>query len=408
MADEKEDSQALQEILTQQAKLIERVAALEAPHAKDIWDKLGTLTGVIVAIVGGLFSVLYSHYQSKQDETNKQHQAKIQEIQAVGTFMPYLIGRDPNAKFIALSELGDSLGKPAAIVVAKGLNSALAATGDNTADPAVVSYLQNVASTGNTQDQKLAVSALKDIVPQPCSNPMFPSKEQSVFDQTTCQLAGNGGPATSQNELKNNFCPVGNGGSTSLIKLSISEFADLQTKVQAVPDISFGNPLQHPLTKQPGPIQDRSQLTVLGEGRLVQLQGYVKVARQEGAESVNCGAYVPSEPAYHNIHISIVASSGDAECSGVVVDMSPRHRPAEWTAPLVNRVAAARLLVRITGQLMFNSSHTPCIGGSPVRGDPSTISLWEIHPIYKFEVCSTGICENGGWVPLEEWRDASS
>ncbi len=139
------------------------------------------------------------------------------------------------------------------------------------------------------------------------------------------------------------------------------------------------------------------------------LSGFVKVARQEGAESVDCGRNVPNDPAYHDIHISIVQNPGDAGCSGVVVEMIPHHRPTAWTPDLLNEVGTARLPVRMTGQLMFDSSHTPCMTGSPVRSssasDPARASLWEIHPIYKFEVCPQGDCTSDtGWVPLEAWK----
>jgi hypothetical protein len=71
----------------------------------------------------------------------------------------------------------------------------------------------------------------------------------------------------------------------------------------------------------------------------------------------------------------------------------------------VEAVATAHLPVRVTGQLFFDSSHTPCVNEVPVRGDPSRASVWEIHPIYKFEVCTEGACDSGnGWVPLEQWR----
>lgn len=58
------------------------------------------------------------------------------------------------------------------------------------------------------------------------------------------------------------------------------------------------------------------------------LNGYVLIARQEGAESVNCGTHVPNSAAYHDIHISIVQNPDDTECSGVVAETVPHHRPA--------------------------------------------------------------------------------
>jgi len=45
---------------------------------------------------------------------------------------------------------------------------------------------------------------------------------------------------------------------------------------------------------------------------------------------------------------------------------------------------------RVTGHLMFDSSHSRCTRGKPVKGDPSRISLWEVHRIYNFEVCQQG------------------
>lgn len=242
---------------------------------------------------------------------------------------------------------------------------------------------------------------------QTCANPHFPAETLTVMDGTSCTVSGNGGAETWQNDAKNNFCAAGSVADPSSPTItSVPEFVALQTKVQQNPAINFGNPRQHPLTNKAGPVQDRASLVALGEGSMVQLQGYVEIARQEGAESVNCGSNVPNDTAYHDIHISIVLSSADKECSGVVVEMTPHHRPDAWTAALLNEVAAAGLLVRVTGQRMFDSSHTPCINSSPVKGDPARISLWEIHPIYKFEVCPQGNCTSGGWVPLELWNNS--
>jgi len=54
--------------------------------------------------------------------------------------------------------------------------------------------------------------------------------------------------------------------------------------------------------------------------------------------------------------------------------------------------------------LYFDSSHFPCSNGQGSgEGNPKRVSLWEIHPIYKFEVC-TGNCDGAGtWLPLDEW-----
>jgi hypothetical protein len=66
--------------------------------------------------------------------------------------------------------------------------------------------------------------------------------------------------------------------------------------------------------------------------------------------------------------------------------------------------------VRITGPLFFDSSHQPCRDGK--RPNPKRISVWEIHPIYQFEVCKNKAltaCDVGNdsqWIPLDQWQSA--
>lgn len=243
---------------------------------------------------------------------------------------------------------------------------------------------------------------------QACSEPNFPSATPAPIDSTSCGPAGKGGAEASQNETKNNFCASG-----PARPITIADMVALQKKVEDDGTIPFGSREKHPLSDQPGPATDRSKLQNFGEETQVALSGFVKIARQEGAESVNCGkgpgSPVPNQPAYHDIHISIVESPDDEECSGVVAEMIPHYRPGSWTVNAVTAVAHGHLPVRVTGQLMFDSSHSPCINGVSVAvgngHDPARSSLWEVHPIYKFEVCPQGDCSSGdGWMPLEAWE----
>lgn len=56
------------------------------------------------------------------------------------------------------------------------------------------------------------------------------------------------------------------------------------------------------------------------------------------------------------------------------------------------------LPVRVTGQLFFDASHGPCVGG---RGSaPRPRSIWEIHPVYAIDVFDT---TKNKFVPLGEW-----
>jgi hypothetical protein len=258
---------------------------------------------------------------------------------------------------------------------------------------------QNAAGTSH-QGVSTGPAAADTGFAQSCANPHFPTETPAAIDATTCGIAGNGGADTWQNEAKNNFC------ATDPAKpIAIPDMVQLQSKVQEDQSIPFGNPRQHPLTSSAGPAKDRVPLRALGEGNQVVLKGFVRIARQEGAESVNCGSHVPADPGNHDIHISIVQNPDDSECSGVVVEMTPHHRPTEWNQSHVQDVAAAHLLVRVTGQLMFDSSHTPCVGGTSIKGDPARASLWEVHPIYKFEVCPKADCSSDSdWLPLEAWK----
>jgi hypothetical protein len=234
-----------------------------------------------------------------------------------------------------------------------------------------------------------------------CANPTYPApapaKAPSIDSQ--CGLAGSGsGPEGAQNSAKNNFCATGKPQ-----EITIADLTSLQQQVEKNPAINFGN--ENKGARKKGPTVNRAPLKKLGEGKLVTLRAFVLIARQEGPESVNCEKNVADQPPFHDIHISLVASADiQEECAGVVAEMSPHHRPDSWTHVNVEKVSRAKLPVRVTGHLYFDSSHFPCANGQPAgEGNPKRVSLWEVHPIYKFEVC-TGDCDGvGTWVTLDEW-----
>ncbi len=236
------------------------------------------------------------------------------------------------------------------------------------------------------------------------STPHFPSASATPIDGK-CGLKGAPPPDHPedglQNQSKNNFCATGSAAAS----IHISEMALLQKKAENQEKISGFTPGQAP--------PRRAFLKKLGEGRLVVFEGYVFQARQECKETVNCGLNVPNVNASHDIHIALLekprqtrssdpkAAQDKEECTGFVAEMIPHHRPAEWTACNVNDVADKGLRVRVTGQEFFDGSHVPCKKGVPQGSNPKRVSLWEIHPIYSFEVCPSGDCANGGWQPLQ-------
>lgn len=155
----------LARLLEQQDQLLQKVAELK-PGAKDKWDKLGALSGLLIALVGGMFSYLYSYHQSRQDEINQNHQEKLQEVQTVGTFMPYLIGNDDAAKSIALAEVQSILSDKAAIQIVDELNSAKKASGNTAPDPVSVRFLQRVVESGKSDaDKNFAKQVLSRVKP---------------------------------------------------------------------------------------------------------------------------------------------------------------------------------------------------------------------------------------------------
>lgn len=250
------------------------------------------------------------------------------------------------------------------------------------------------------------VAAAKRVKFKPaCAKPSFPTPApaRSLGIDAQCGLAGAGaGPEGQQDMVKNNFCAKG-----TPQPITIDSLTKLQAQVEQNPAINFGN--ENKGTRKRGPTTNRAPLKKLGEGKLVTLKAFILIARQEGGESVNCGKNVPNEALFHDIHISLVDSTDiDNECSGVVAEMSPHHRPDSWTHGNVEKVAKEKLPVRVTGQLYFDSSHFPCSNGQGAgEGNPKRVSLWEIHPIYKFEVCTADCDGAGQWIDLDAWANQS-
>ena len=144
----------MKQIQEQQRELLRKLGEFEKPQGKDIWDKLGAMTGLLVALVGGIFSFLYSYHQSSMDHLTEAHQQKIQEVQTVGTFMPYLVGTDDNARSVALAEVQSILGSRAAILIVDEMTSAKKAAGNPGPDPVALRFLQRVVENQKTPDDE--------------------------------------------------------------------------------------------------------------------------------------------------------------------------------------------------------------------------------------------------------------
>src|SRR6266850_5768374 len=78
-------------------------------------------------------------------------------------------------------------------------------------------------------------------------------------------------------------------------------------------------------------------------------------------------------------------------------EIIPHFRPHAWTMlatlngpNVVTLRQNARLdrPLRFTGQLMFDASHLPCSNGQPASEAPARTSSWEVHPVYRIDVCT--------------------
>lgn len=256
-------------------------------------------------------------------------------------------------------------------------------------------------TTSSRKSSKGGSTATRHPFTQTCDSPSFPSDAKTPPD-SACPITGSGGAEANQNTSKNDFCASGDPQPADFNK-----FKDLQTQVENASGIDWGN--KNTPDHKKGPTVDRAPLEQMGEGQLVQLKGFVLAAHQEKAESVNCGKNAPVNNVNYDIHISIVPTADEtSECNGIVAEMSPHHRPKEWTAANVEKIAQAHTAVRVTGHLFFDSSHVPCADGQPVPSNPKRFSLWEIHPIYQFEVCTADCDGAGQWTPLVDFVNNGS
>ena len=187
--------------------------------------------------------------------------------------------------------------------------------------------------------------------------------------------------------------------------LTLADFSALQQDINS----AFADADVQKTTFEPSRNALRNLATTAGkvsEGDLVQLTGYLTVARDEGKESVNCGGSDGRD-----IHIN-VSEKGGTEYQGVVVEMIPQlPRPIGWDSGTLNTIAKQQLPVLVVGGLTYDNEHYVNKDSQhPKSGQPARMSLWEIHPITEFYVCTkSGGCDPSRadtWVSLEEWANA--
>ena len=153
----------------------------------------------------------------------------------------------------------------------------------------------------------------------------------------------------------------------------------------------------------------------IGEGDVVRLKAWILNAHVSDCakgESVNCSR---SGFANNDLHIPLLDPTEDAgrsqdECTSVTAEISPHFRPAIWAE--LDMKTPVKNVVRVTGPLFFDDSHQPCktlVHTDPGNLAPFRSSLWEIHPVYQLDVCTSvdpNQCDLNTldvWIPYDEW-----
>ena len=209
-----------------------------------------------------------------------------------------------------------------------------------------------------------------------------------VSDLAHCPVSGCEPPDSDHgrlNKQKRNRPPTG-----SAVTLTFDDFRTLQKKFNALHlPVGPGTELS---------ADDRSRLAQgfdlghgvkVGEGRLVQLVGYIspdRDLRASGGESVNCR--LPGAES-NDIHVPMVEQPEGSEYESIVVEPIPQDRPNAWSLAMFKKAQADGVLLMIRGQLLMDNQHL--VHTDPDDGldrQPKRFTLWEIHPITQIFQCT--------------------
>ena len=151
----------------------------------------------------------------------------------------------------------------------------------------------------------------------------------------------------------------------------------------------------HPASWAPN--TPRQKLIEWGEGTPLQVTLYLKRVKNypDGLEACNCNLKGDRNNDYHLV---LTNKPSSPETSSLTAEITPRIRPDKWTFERLDKLRKQKAYVRVTGWAMLDTHHV----GTNI---PKRKTHWEIHPVTKFEVCTTTKpqCDVGtGWVKLEE------
>lgn len=150
---------------------------------------------------------------------------------------------------------------------------------------------------------------------------------------------------------------------------------------------------------------DQKQEIAKYEGIPVRVTGYLKFGRKDTitdpnfvgvekktAESCNCHSDKDDEVDYH---LTLINKPSNEFRDAIVVEMAPRVRAKHptWNLPNLREYARKGYQVRIFGFLMFDGEHKELMFDpkNPNKPRVRRATLWEIHPITRFEVKIGGV-----------------
>lgn len=241
-----------------------------------------------------------------------------------------------------------------------------------------------------------APEAATDAAKPPCA---------SGLDQCTPDGCGDPGSAQAVLNSTKRRLPPG----TNTRTLTFADLKNLQQKANNL--VGQHNELTQAerdqlvnLTVSSGTVHEGSLVKVRG----VLAQGLDPHANSSG-ESVNCRL---TGQAQNDFHISLVQNAGEDEFKGIVVEMIPQDRNAGWTLTKLKNIKQQGKRVLVVGALFYDNIHIVNDDPNhPLGGQPKRTSLWEVHRITKFFVCTkasnncsvTSTGASSGWKLLEDF-----
>ena len=202
---------------------------------------------------------------------------------------------------------------------------------------------------------------------QPCVTPESLSA-CTTTKPTGCSPAGSAHGKV--NELKRTVPPEG-----TPTTLTIETFSQLQSV--SVESVDQG--VEIPPAERDKIMSIETAEGTVGEGSRVRLVAFLSEGTPHAntGESVNCNL---KGEANNDIHISVTEAKNGSEFEGIVVEMMPQDRPANWTSSKLETLRGKVLLIE--GGLFYDNLHfANGDARNPMKGQPKRFSLWEIHPV---------------------------